>query len=277
MSESPEIFRRGELDVIRIDNAACSAEVTLFGGHILHWQPSGQKPVLWMSENSAFDGVTALRGGVPICWPWFGEKEGQEKHGIVRSQLWQLDHYQESTDTTTLQLSIILDPSMGSGPFPKKVSMLLRFGATLEQTLTFENTSEAPQCFAYALHNYFRVSSPDNIAIPQLENSIYHDKVEQLSQQIDTGSRDHCGPIDRVYLNDKAATLVDSGYDRTIAVEKTDSQNWVLWNPGKDAGGIADIHPGGEKEYLCFEVANTADVSLPPGETLTIGQVISIS
>lgn len=276
MTEAPHTVRRGELEILQIDNAACSAEISLFGGHVIHWQPSGHKPVLWMSESTPWDGKSALRGGIPICWPWFGVVEGKGRHGLVRSRQWQLDAVLENTDVTELQLSTELSPEENPWPHPNRIEMHLRLGRQLEQTLSFFNQGETPLCFSYALHNYFFVSHPENVRIPVLEKSLYDDKISGASQQLDPGTQAYTGPIDRIYANDQGAALIDSKFERTIRVEKTGSQHWVLWNPGSDAVNMADVHAGGESQFLCFEAANITDIILPPGHHLSVGQRISV-
>jgi len=276
MTDTPHSIRRGELEIFQIDNAACSAEISLFGGQLLHWQPSGQKPVLWLSNDAKFDGSTALRGGIPICWPWFGPVENKGRHGLVRTKEWQLDKYAEHSDHAELTLSIDLDPSENPWPHPNRLEMNLRLGQELEQNLVVHNNGDTPLCFAYALHNYFCVSHPENILIPELKNSIFENKISNESQQIDPGTEQYCGPIDRVYLLDGKARLIDNKFNREIVIEKKTSQNWVLWNPGSDAQTIEDIHAGGENEFLCFEAANVSDVVVPAATSFEFGQKIWI-
>ncbi|WP_075185304.1 D-hexose-6-phosphate mutarotase [Teredinibacter haidensis] len=273
----PHTIRRGELDILQIDNASCSAEVSLFGGHILHWQPSGQKPVLWMSESANYDGNTALRGGIPICWPWFGPAGDKGRHGLVRTRNWQLDSYQEDCSTTKLTLGIKLSDDENPWPHPSKIEMKLELGKELKQTLIITNDTEKPLCFAYALHNYFQVSHPENIEAPALTNSFFENAITGETQLVDKGDESYTGPIDRIYLNDENASLYDKKFDRTINIKKTGSQHWVLWNPGiEDARNMADVHQDGENEFLCFEAANTTDIIIDPGETIRVGQAITV-
>jgi len=276
MTAVPHIIRRGEIDIIQIDNAACSAEISLFGGHVLHWQPSGHKPVLWMSENAIYDGKTALRGGIPVCWPWFGPIDGKGRHGLVRDRHWTLDTYTEAPQYTELQLSIELSEQDNPWPHPNKLIMQLRLGETLEQTLSVHNNSDAPLCFAYALHNYFHTSKPENIQIDILNNAIFDDSISGETQQVDRGDTVYGGPIDRIYLNNETATLTDRAFGRHITIEKFGSQNWVLWNPGPEAQSMKDVHKNGEQQFLCFEVANTGDIILSPESLLKVGQCIRV-
>ncbi|WP_045859065.1 D-hexose-6-phosphate mutarotase [Teredinibacter purpureus] len=276
MTDTPHIIRRGALDIIQVDNASCSAEVALFGGHVLHWQPSGHKPVLWMSDTANYDGKTALRGGIPICWPWFGPIEGKGRHGLARDRVWQLDQYKEDNGTTALTLSLTLSNHDNPWPHPNRIVMSLTFGRTLEQTLAIHNDSEAPLCFAYAFHNYFHVSDPRNIKIPSITNAIYTDQITGDQHLIDSGDKPYVGPIDRIYHNDRHTTLTDTQLERSITIEKSHSQHWVLWNPGPEARNTADIHPGGEHEFLCFEAASTTDIMLAPNEHIVLSQTLSV-
>jgi len=150
------------------------------------------------------------------------------------------------------------------------------FGRTLQQTLVMENHTSSVQCFAYALHNYFKVSNPANVAIPDISNTLYDDKISNESQLIDQGDQAYTGPIDRIYQCDASAEVIDTGYKRKIVIEKFGSQHWVLWNPGSDAANLSDVHEGGEDSFLCFEAANTADIIVPAGSQIEVGQVISV-
>lgn len=276
MTNMPHTVRRGELEILQIDNAACSAEITLFGGHLLHWQPSGQKPVFWVSDDAKYDSHTALRGGIPICWPWFGPVEGKGRHGLVRTRMWQLDSYTERCDCADVQMSIELSDTDNPWPHPNRLEMQLILGSHLEQNFTVVNGGKTPLCFTYALHNYFNVSHPKNISIPALTNNLYEDTINHLSQQLDTGDCEYCGPIDRIYLQDGNTRLIDNKFNREIIVEKKASQHWVMWNPGEEASLISDVHGGGENEFLCFEAANTTDIVVPPATTFEFGQKIWI-
>jgi len=278
MSDTPHIIRRGEIEIIQIDNAQCSAELSLFGGHVMHWQPSGQKPVLWMSKSAAFDGKTALRGGIPVCWPWFGAIEGKGRHGLVRTRLWQMEHYADTTEGTELTLSIELNEAENPWPHPNRLVMHLQFGEQLRQTLQMRNDSENPQCFAYALHNYFKVSNHEKVRIPVFANGIFNDNESGEKHLVDPGTESYKGPIDRTYVNENGASILDKKYARSIHIEKTGSQHWVLWNPGTAAAEqMADIHEGGEKKFICLETANTAAVVIPPGEEISISQSIRVA
>lgn len=280
MADNPHTVKRGELDVIQIDNAACSAEISLFGGHILQWQPSGQKPVLWMSDDAIYDGKTALRGGIPVCWPWFGPVDGKGRHGLVRNLSWQLSDFQETGNATYVELSLQLTEQQNPWPHPNNITMKITFGETLLQSLIISNASDKPQCFAFALHNYLQVSNPATVKIPLLANCFFEDKVTGQQQQLedrDTLPTGYAGPLDRIYHSDDSVEVIDTEWQRIIRIDKQNSQQWVVWNPGnEDAKSMIDLHDNGETQFLCVETANTTDLVLEPEESRVISQTISI-
>ncbi|WP_045825866.1 D-hexose-6-phosphate mutarotase [Teredinibacter turnerae] len=279
MPDEPHIVRRGELDVIQIDNAACSAEISLFGGHVLQWQPSGRKPVLWMSDTARYDGSTALRGGVPICWPWFGAVADKGRHGLVRNRNWQVTHFEDTANATFVELEVNLSESENPWPHPNKLVMKVSFGGSLLQSLLVENTSDKPQCFNFAFHNYLRVSNPATVTIPLLGSAFYEDKLTGQQQQLenrDTELLGYLGPLDRIYSSSERIELLDPQYARKICIDKQRSQHWVVWNPGSDAASMDDVHESGEHEFLCVETANTSDIVIEPGEKISMSQTISL-
>lgn len=283
LAAQAKIIQRGSLDFVQINHPTCVAEVSLFGGHITHWQPTNHKPILWMSKNTALDGKTALRGGIPICWPWFGPVQGKGRHGLVRTKLWQLDAYRESRNTVEIILSVELSAAENPWPHPQRLEMEISFGAALQQTLRMKNDGDNPLCFAFALHNYFEISGLDNIEIPFLANQIYDDTLSGAKHVLDTQSSVNSekgayqSPFDRVYLNQDEGCIIDKKYGRRIVIEKFGSQHWVLWNPGADAAvTMTDVDKGGERNFVCLEVANTTDIVIAPGGTASVGQTISV-
>lgn len=261
-----------------IDNDNCSATVSLFGGHVTHWQPHGHQPVLWMSRASALDGSAAIRGGIPVCWPWFGPAENKGRHGLVRNAHWELLDSKTESDTTVLQLACKIDPEFASQwQHPERIEQTLILGRQLHQNCRVKNTGDRPLHFAYALHNYFAVSAPENIDIPVLADTPYYCKVTDTDNLRDAGPVQFTSPVDRVYQCSDNASLQDFRLRRNINIDKWGSANWVLWNPGATAADMADVHAGGEREFVCLETANTQDLQIAPGETTEFGQCISLT
>jgi len=268
--------QQGDLEIYLIENPFCKAEFTLFGGHVMQWQPKGEKPVFWTSENAAMDGKKAIRGGIPICWPWFGEIEERGKHGLARTRFWQLEAVQESEQGTEVILSIELQDADNPWAYPATCKQRLVFGETLLQELSVTNTSNTDSEFAFALHSYFLVSSPNNIDIPFTEGLPYYDKILDADFEASGKQPDFSQPVDRVYYGDSPVSFTDTAWKRKIYVDRQECPDTVVWNPGVDAKDISDIHPGGEKDYLCVESAASKAVKIAANTTATVAQTIRI-
>lgn len=277
MHQDFTLTERNGVQFISIQNDNCTAEVSLYGGHVTAWQPEGHAPVFWMSENSALDGSAAIRGGIPMCWPWFGPVDGKGRHGLVRTLNWTLEDAKEEPDLTVLKLRCDIgeEKALRWG-HPQIIEQTLIFGSRLTQTCKVINSSAKPAQYAYALHNYFNVGSLDHISVPELTGHDYYCKITDTDNLKDAEEPDYKGPIDRVYQHANAASITDTIMQRRIAIEKHGSANWVLWNPGTMAADVADIHPGGEKEYLCLEAANTQEVEVAANSEQEFGQTISV-
>ena len=277
MSQTLEVYRHNKVDILAIDNEACRAEISLHGGQVLGWQPVNQQQVFWMSPTSNYDGKASLRGGIPICWPWFGHIEGRGQHGLVRKKVWQLDKLIEEKQRTTLILSIDLDNTDNPWAYPNRLEQTLVFGKELQQTLKAYNDTELPQIFSYAFHNYFQVSDPANIQIPVLNNIKFYDKINDAENQLENTPVSCTGPIDRIYDCNQSAVFIDSGLKRSITIQKQLSEHWVLWNPGSKASEqMNDIQAGGENNFVCLESAHTTDLIIPPNAFLEVSQTISL-
>ena len=252
---------------------------------MLSWQPTGEREVFWLSKNSAFEQGKAIRGGVPLCWPWFGvhpedndNKSGN--HGFARCQLWQVDKVDINEKGVEVNLSWQGKNIDNLWPFACRLTQVLFFGKSFSQRLTMTNLSENDAYYTGALHSYFSVSAPKNTRLTELAKAPFNDKltgktckakpsVSQLANGFD--------PIDRVYYSNEVMNVIDSGWQRTIEVKATDTRQWVFWNPGVDlAKSMVDIHEQGEQEFICLEAANTQMQLLGAGKSLSIAQSITV-
>ena len=262
--------------VISINHLKCQAKVSLYGGHVLSWQPTNQKEVFWLSDTALYQEGKAIRGGIPLCWPWFGPLEGSNQHGFARQVFWQLESIQVSDAGVTVVICWQGDQMDKLWPYRARLEQTLFFGETFHQSLTITNLSDEAFQYTGALHSYFKVSSPDNVTVPLLNNVEFDDKL--TGDKITSLVRKNCqGPIDTVYYNNQAQTLIDSGWQREIDIVNTNTREWVLWNPGVEtAKNMVDVHQGGEQEYVCLEAANTQWQQVNPNETVTISQTITV-
>ena len=265
-----------DVSIIHIEHARCNASVSLFGGQVLTWQPTNQQPVFWLSESSCYQPNKAIRGGIPLCWPWFGAYKNAGNHGFARQMQWQLDKVDITEQAVTVVLTTSGEQLSALWPTPFKLVQTLIFSDKFSQTLTIHNLSDQAVQYTSALHSYFRVSSPENTQITNLNNVPFDDKITLKTAQQDTLT--NCvGPIDRIYHNANAQRIHDTVWQRSIEVTSTQCQQWVLWNPGvAGAATMADVHTNGEHEYVCLEAANTQWQTIAANASTTLSQQVSI-
>lgn len=261
---------------LSINHINCQAKLSLYGGQVLSWQPIGEKEVFWLSNDAIYQTGKAIRGGIPLCWPWFGPLEGTGQHGFARQVHWHLDEVNITEQGVTVTISWQGQEMDEQWPYQVKISQTLFFSNVFEQTLQMINLTAEPIKYTGALHSYFAVSSPEFVTVPGLNNSEFDDKL--TGQRVQPFSRKNCiGPIDTVYHNNQTQQLIDQNWQRVINVETTNTQQWVLWNPGKEtADKMADVHNGGENEYVCLEAANTQWQTITGNSSTAMSQKISI-
>lgn len=245
-----------ELDIIVIDHPQVKASLALQGAHLLTWQPAGEEEVLWLSATTPFKTGVALRGGIPICWPWFGPAEDKSlpSHGFARNLAWHLKAHQE--DDNGVVLTLELQQSEATKRYwPHDFTLFARFrlGKTCEVELEahgeFETTS--------ALHTYFNVGDIDAVKVSGLGDR-YIDKVNNAQEGVlSNGVQTFPDRTDRVYLNPEACSLIgDSALNRCIEVVHHHHSNVVGWNPGPALSvSMGDMPDDGYKTFVCVETA----------------------
>jgi glucose-6-phosphate 1-epimerase len=278
---------RGGLRRLSIDTGICAAELYLHGAHLCRWQPRSQPhPVLWMSEASRFESGAPIRGGVPICFPWFGPKAGDPAapvHGVARISAWNLDGVALEADGSVV-VRLGLDFGSLASPHVTHNLMLayeLRLGRGLSMALTLTNPADVPATFEVALHTYLAVGDVRQASVAGLEGVTYVDKVDGAKRRTQTEALiTIAGETDRLYLDTGAAiTLTDPGLGRRIRVEKTGSRSSVVWNPWvAKSRAMADFGDDEWPGMICLETANAADnaVTVPPHASHTMTATISV-
>jgi glucose-6-phosphate 1-epimerase len=263
-----------------VETPYATAAISVFGGQLLSFVPKGGQDVLWLSPLTRQQ-PEPIRGGTPVCWPYFG-KMGQASempsHGLVRTTAWRVREARREVDgTVVLQLT----PPTITG-LPLRLSMTLRIGRTLSQTLVTENVGDKPVVFTEALHNYFHVSDVRKVAVSGLGGLTYLDKKDhgRAHQQHGDWQLPPQGYSDRIYTRTTGPyVLHDPGLGRRIRITTRGSPSAVVWNAGEQAArGIDDIGAGWS-HYLAVETANVAPdaVLLQPGERHELEQVIKVA
>lgn len=264
------------LPILDIVHPNFVASVSLYGGQVLTWQPKDQEPVFWLSKAAYFNEGKAIRGGVPICWPWFGPYQDGGNHGFARNQLWQLASISTTDDVVDIRLVWQGQNTHALWPTAAKLEQHLSFGVEFSQQLLITNLAEYAVEFSGALHSYFTVSHPENCQIPELSQVDCYDQLTEQEQP--AGEVNSCmGAIDRIYHSGQSMRLIDKGLKRVIAIEPTNVSQWVLWNPDATiAVGMKDISENGQLEYVCLEAARTELTKIDAGQSFSLGQRISV-
>lgn len=264
------------IDGLLIKHQTCDASVSLYGGQVLTWQPKGQEPVFWLSDTAKYVVGTAIRGGVPLCWPWFGPYHNGGNHGFARQITWTLTKTTINKNNITIELSLQGEKQHKLWPESYLLKQEIVFGEVFSQKLFMTNLSDKTVEYTGALHSYFCVSSPNNATIDQLSSIAFHDKLS--GKYIKSQPLVNCvGPVDNVYHSNETMQIVDHQWQRIIEVSSLNCEQWVFWNPGvKGADSMPDIHKNGEQEFVCLEAANTNWQSIAANDTKMIGQSIRI-
>jgi glucose-6-phosphate 1-epimerase len=274
----------GGLPFLSIENQAARAKICLLGATVLEYQPVGAEPVLWTSPNSRFEVGTPIRGGIPVCWPWFGQSAtpGLPAHGFVRTLLWEVSRVEEgSAERTLVELACHESPETLK-LWPHEFTLKLRVLVGQDLQVTLETTNRGAQEFGFsaALHTYFAISDIENIQIDGLKNTPFLSKVHNFKQFVEAGPIRIDQQVDRVYLDTVAAcTIHDSVSKRHIVVEKEGSRTTVVWNPwAKLAAEMTDLGPETYRKYVCVEtvVGPQEGMRLAAGGTQRMTQKIKI-
>ena len=271
-------FEAGEKGLIRAVVCApqAEAEVYLQGAHVTHYQPRGDRPVLFLSERSRFERGAAIRGGVPIVFPWFGPKAGEPSapmHGFARLAEWGVESAAQAPDgTVTIVLG--LDAEGAAHPsWPRVCSLRYRVtvGETLRLALEVHNREGTAISYEEALHTYLAVGDVRQVLVAGLAGGRYIDKTDGMKRKMqETELVRLADETDRVYLGTKATCVLDDPVaGRRLTVEKSGSDATVIWNPWiAKAKAMPDF---GDEEWprmLCIETGNVADhaLTLAPGQ-----------
>ncbi|HWU76665.1 MAG TPA: D-hexose-6-phosphate mutarotase [Rhodanobacter sp.] len=256
-----------------------TAAISVFGGQLLSFVPRGGRDVLWLSPLTGLPPVPT-RGGTPVCWPYFA-KMGQDRtmpsHGLVRTAAWSMREARREADGTVVLR--LMPPDLNG--LPLRLTMTLRIGSTLTQTLVTENISDDPVVFTEALHNYFQVSDVRKVSVSGLDGLTYLDKKDDGHAHTQHGNwqLQPQGYSDRIYTRATGPyVLHDPGLGRNIRIVTRGSHSTVVWNAGQQAARRIEDIGAGWSHYLAVETANVAPdaIELQPGERHELEQVIAV-
>ena len=276
---------------VLVTTPQANAELYLHGAHLTRYQPTNAQPVLFTSRDSEFSPQSAIRGGVPIIFPWFGDWRGASSHaaalahGFARRSAWKLVKTTQNENSVTVELrlqSSDLPPDAWPEHNDAKWSLRYRVtvGATLHLELETHNEGESAFNFEQALHTYFAVSDVRQVEIEGLNETEYLDKTDGMKRKRQTSPLQLTSETDRVYVSTTAACeLRDPDWKRQIVVEKSGSDSTILWNPWEEkARAMKDLADDEWLRMLCIESGNVGEnaLTLNAGETHTLGVAVSV-
>ncbi len=275
----------GGLAKVEVATSDVSGEMYLHGAHVTSWKPAGAQEVFFVSPHSKWQDGVAIRGGVPVCFPWFGDKADNPHapaHGFVRTKAWQLESIEQSDGAVSVSvLTESNDSTRKWWPFDFRLVYRATFGAELMLELMMTNLGSTPLRFEEALHAYYNVGDVTKARVAGLDKTDYLDKTDSYRKKTQQGDVVITSETDRVYLNTaRALELNDPVLHRQINVSKVNSLTTVVWNPWMEkARALSDLGEDQWKRMLCIEVTNVGDyaVELAPGQEHTMKAVVRVS
>ena len=262
--------------------AAGRALISLKGAQVLSFAPAGADDLLWLSPAARLGGPDPIRGGVPVCWPWFAAHPSDPAgptHGFARTAMWLPIEAGEGADGPWVTLALEAPADAGKGwPHQAQARLTVVVGAKLELRLRTHNRGPQPLVLTQALHAYFKVGDITRTRIDGLSGHVFHDTVAHgparaISPTLNSqnGAVTFSGEIDRIYLEQRGAiSIVDEQLGRQITMTKRGSGSTVVWNPWRDkSDGLGDMGAEGYRGMVCVEAANTIydALSVPAGGT----------
>lgn len=283
---SLELVTQDKVTLIRINRPQSSAVISVFGAQILGFHPQGEQPVIWQNPSADYGAASAIRAGIPICWPWFNvitmnSEEVQSNfadienpsHGTVRDRVWDIVAVEENSTVTRVTLQTSLEEK----------NLLLEacysIGSELEMTLTTTNQSSHDVAFSCALHSYFAISDIADVAVTGLDGCQYIDMIDEMSVKTQDGDIRVDQEVDRMYSDvTDPITLVDKSWQRQVVVKSENSQSTIVWNPWVEkCQRTSQLLDDDYRKFICIETAKTGQdfVALPAGSAYQLDLKIS--
>ncbi|WP_299789376.1 D-hexose-6-phosphate mutarotase [uncultured Shewanella sp.] len=262
------------LEYVDIDTPLCTARIFMQGAQIDRFQPKGKKPLLWVSSADDYQPGSGIRGGVPICWPWFGMNDNPDwpQHGFARTSLWTLESVQMRSDVAELKFALqITEENRAYWPHDTRVEVLFTLGDTLTVSLTNTNLGDQAVSLTQALHTYFPINDIHQLRASGFAGAQYIEFGEGPYQQ-DGDEVTFDRETDRVYTRLGQNQQLHTP-DGTIEISRENSESAVLWNPWIDKS--QRLSRFNSDDYLCMvclEAANVLEdkVTLLPNESHTL-------
>ena len=271
------------LTKIIISNAYADAEIYLHGGHLTHFQPKGEEPLIFDAKESRVTPPKSVHAGIPICWPWFGAHptdSTKPQHGFARDKEWTLKSTKVLDTKETEVVLTLKDDAETLTLFPHAFELELTFtiGKTLTIALTTTNTDEHAFTITQALHTYFAISDIETITIDGVVDTPFIDYTDGKKEKRDSSLLKIDQEVNRVYVpTDTTCKIIDEGLERKIVIEKSGSNSTTIWNPWRESG-IHDLPDEKYRKFVCIETTNALQdaIFLHPKASHTIVQKVSV-
>ena len=284
---SAERFMQGDLALWRVRTPHGEGVIAEQGAQLLSYTPHGQPPLIWLSPEASYERGVSLRGGVPVCWPWFSDldrnpaevrsnldaahAESAPKHGFARIQDW--GHVDTAFDAEGVTMVFRLDVT-GESPkwrHPARLTLRIRFADAITLELGVCNMSDESLTISQALHTYFAVSDVRHITISGVEGKSFVDTLDNWQVKTQADALQFTGETDRLYLGlDQPLTIRDAGWSRDIVVQSSHSHSAVIWNPWIEKSKRLDQFSNDAWQgMVCIETARVWDdvLTIAPGDT----------
>src|SRR5271166_5244833 len=278
----------GALPRVQITSSQCEGEMYLHGAQVTSWKPAGAEEILFLSTKSRWEEGHAIRGGIPICFPWFRAKANDPQapaHGFVRTKTWQLASivHNEVNNESGVTVSMFTendDHTQRWWPGKFRLVQRVTFGSELSLELVCTNTGTTPLRFEEALHTYNRVADVKDVRLRGLDSVRFLDNTNSNREETQHGDVAIVSTTDNAYLSTQGVVdLVDPGMHRRMQLRKEGSLTTVVWNPWREgANGLRDLGDGQWTKFLCVEASNILGfaVDLAPGEEHKMSAVLSV-
>lgn len=265
---------KGDFPYIKVTTDQAESLISIYGGQVLSFKPKGAShDLLFVSENAYYTPGKAIKGGVPICWPWFGpdpEGKGRPNHGFVRNRLWPVIGTETIGDSATrivLGLSDTED-TRELWPYPFELRLEITVGSILNLALVSRNVGDLPFTITQALHTYFTVGDITQTQVLGLSGTSYIDKVDDKKVKPQSGEVEITAEVDRIYQAvPNELTIVDGALNRRIRINSSGNQTAVVWNPWVELSAKSgDLTDDDYTRFICVETTNAADdvITVPP-------------
>ena len=260
----------GGLARVQITGAFGEGEMYLHGAHLTSWKPAGHDEVLFISTKSRWEEGHAIRGGIPICFPWFRGKVDDAHapaHGFVRTKMWQLESIVEIGNENGVAVTMFTQSDEHTRKWwPGEFRLVHRvtFGSALRLELVCMNTGTMPFRFEEALHTYNRIASIQDVRVQGLDGVSYLDNTDSNKEKTQRGDVIVAAQTDSAYRNTQnEVALLDPKRKRRIRLQKEHSLSTVVWNPWSEgATRLQDLGEGEWRQFLCVEASNILDAAI---------------